>query len=147
MFDPINDLLASSFSKKGFSFKKNNITETLIRMNNIINEAMIFTMNYILVNIEDTKESGLNVKKDQLPVFKNIILENINCNNASIGLKVNGIKDSPIKDMTIKNSKIIAENSMNVLNCKNIHLENTIIITPEQTFEFLNDVINHSDLE
>ena len=119
-----------------------NIKIKNIQMNNIIGEAIIFTMNYILVNIEDTKEKKIPIDKSKLPEFKDIILENINCNNANIGIKINGLKESHIHDITIRDSKILAENSMELSYCENIDLKNTIIITPTEELKFTKEIIN-----
>jgi hypothetical protein len=77
-----------------------------------------------------------------IPQFKNIHVENINCNGAKIALKINGLPESLVKNITIKDSKIISNNLMDVVNCENIILDNTTIITPNKTYNFANEVIN-----
>ena len=103
------------------------ITIKDINMINIIGEAMIFTMGYVLKNIEDENEGEVTVNKEDIPEFKNITIDNIKCNSAKIALKVDGLKQLPIHDITIRNSEICAKKSMDLKMCKNIVLENTVI--------------------
>jgi len=113
-----------------------NIKIKNIQMNNIVEEAMIFTMGYVLANIEDMNEGEVTVERDDVPEFKDIYLENINCNGAKIALKVNGLKELPIHDIVIKDSKFISEKSMDLSLCDNIVLKNTMIITPDEVLSF-----------
>ncbi len=113
-----------------------NIKIKNIQMNNIVEEAMIFTMGYVLANIEDMNEGEVTVERDDVPEFKDIYLENINCNGAKIALKVNGLKELPIHDIVIKDSKFISEKSMDLSLCDNIVLKNTVIITPDEVLSF-----------
>ncbi len=119
-----------------------NITIKNIQMNNIVEEAMIFTMGYVLANIEDMNEGEVTVDIEDVPEFKDIYLEDINCNGAKIAISVTGLKELPIHDITIKNSKFIADEAMKLALCKNIVLENTTIITEKETLEFENKVLN-----
>ena len=104
------------------------ITIKNIQMSKIIGEAMIFTMGYVLSNIEDNKDANdtSSVDMADVPEFKNIHMENILCDEAKIGLKVNGLKQLPIHDITLKNSYIRADKDMDLALCDNIKLENVI---------------------
>ena len=96
-------------------------------MINIIGEAMIFTMGYVLKNIEDENEGEVTVEMEDVPEFKNITVDNIRCNSAKIALKVDGLPQLPIHDITIKNSQISADKDFDLKKCNNIVLENTTI--------------------
>jgi polygalacturonase len=103
-----------------------NITIKNIFMSNIIKEAMIFTMGYVLHQLEkaDGTEISNSVDMDDVPEFKNIIVDNIVCNGSEIALKIVGLEELPIHDITITNSKIAATNGISTVNCKNIKLDN-----------------------
>lgn len=119
------------------------ITIKNIYMSNIIEEAMIFTMGYVLVNIEDTNE-GKNEQfdKEDIPEFKNIHLENIICNNSNTAIKINGLELLPIHDITIKNSSFYANKSLDLKLCKNIILDNVEITTKEKRALYKNEVFS-----
>ncbi len=120
------------------------ITLRNIFMSNIIEEAMIFTMGYVLVNIEDTNEGNLNkIEKEDIPEFKNIFMENIICNGAKIALKVNGLDELPIHDLTISNSKFICEKDFDIRRARNIKLNKVSIQTKEKE-QIYEDVISVS---
>lgn len=103
------------------------ITMRNIYMNNIIGEAIIFTMGYVLVNIEDTNEGSVTYNSDDIPEFKEILMDNIICNDCNVALKINGLKELPIHDIILKNSKIRCKSGLDLKECKNIKLENVII--------------------
>ena len=119
------------------------ITIKNIYMSNIIEEAMIFTMGYVLVNIEDANE-GKNEQfdKEDIPEFKNIHLENIICNNSNTAIKINGLELLPIHDITIKNSSFYANKSLDLKLCKNIILDNVEITTKEKRALYKNEVFS-----
>ena len=102
------------------------ITIKNIFMSNIIKEAMIFTMGYVLHQLEkaDGTEISNSVDMDDVPEFKNITVDNVVCNGSEIALKVVGLEELPIHDITITNSKIAATNGISTVNCKNIKLDN-----------------------
>lgn len=107
-----------------------NITMKNIFMNEIIEEAIIFTMGYTLHNIEDNKEGKNNeVIKEDLPEFRNITMENIICRDAKIAMRINGLDELPIHDISLINSEITADNEFDLARCENIKLENVKINT------------------
>lgn len=120
-----------------------NLTIRNIFMSNIVEEAMIFTMGYVLVNIEDNKEGKDNkFNMEDVPEFKNISIDNVVCDGAKIALKVLGLEQLPIHDITISNSKISADKSMDLKLCKNINLKNVEIITPDSKTFYENESFN-----
>lgn len=119
------------------------ITIRNIFMNEIVEEAIIFTMGYVLVNIEDNKESKQNeVAKEDIPEFRNINIENVVCKGAKIALKVNGLEQLPIHNINITNTQIEADNALDLKLCEAINLNNVEIITPSKKFKFENEVFN-----
>ena len=118
------------------------ITIKNIYMSKIINEAMIFTMGYVLVNIEDEHEGVIKKDEEELPEFKNITLENIICESSDTALKVQGLPELPIHDITLKNSTIRANKGLELSLCENIKLENTKLIINDKE-EVINKIINN----
>ncbi len=104
------------------------ITIRNIQMNNIINEAFIFTMGYVLVNIEDEHEAkDLELDMEDVPEFKNIIMENINVYSCDTAIKINGLKEKPIHDLTFNNINIKANKDMEISYSQNINFNNVNI--------------------
>ena len=113
-----------------------------IVMTDIIEEAFIFTMGYVLVNIEDENEGKVSYLEDDIPEFKNIYLENIICHKAKTAIKINGLKELPIHDIYFNNVVVNAEKDLNLSLCKNINFTNTTIITTEEVKRLSNEVIS-----
>ena len=104
------------------------ITIKDVIMTKIINEAMIFTMGYVLVNIEDEHEVDVTKDKEDIPEFKNITIENIICQEADTALKIQGLPELPIHDITLNNVTIKANKGLDLHLCENINLNNTTLI-------------------
>lgn len=114
-----------------------------INMANIIEEAFIFTMGYVLRNLETTKTDEMELTKiEDIPEFKDIFMENIFCNGAKVGIKINGLEQLPIHDLTFKNIMINSEKSMDLTLCNNIKLENVLINTLDENLFYESEVIS-----
>ena len=107
-----------------------------IQMADIIGEAMIFTMGYVLVNIEDPKEGKQQPDREDIPEFKNITMDHIICNGAKIAMKIEGLEQLPIHNITVKNSQFIVDNEMDLHLCEEICLENVEIQTKEKQYKY-----------
>ena len=118
------------------------ITIRNIHMSRIIAEAFIFTMGYVLVNIEDENEGAVTYDVEDVPEFKNIHMEDIVCDGAGIAIKINGLTQLPIHDLTFKNINVTAEKNMDLSLCQNIKLENVKINVNDTVYEYQNEVIS-----
>lgn len=106
------------------------ITIRNIQMNNIINEAIIFTMGYVLVNIEDKHENKEEkLDSEDIPEFKNIIMENINVSGCETAIKINGLKEKPIHDLSFNNINIKANKDIDISYAENINFNNVNILS------------------
>ncbi len=104
------------------------ITIKNIYMANIIEEAFIFTMGYVLHNLETDKTDKMySHLKEDIPEFKNITMENIICKNAKRGIKIEGLDILPIHHLYFKNIEIEAENDLYIENAENIIMDNVNI--------------------
>ncbi len=104
------------------------ITIKNINMIDIPNEAIIFTMGYVLSTFSRSEEEELNkVDREDIPEFKNITIEDVNCINAGIGLKVQGLPELPIHDINLVNVNITADKDMEISYGENINFTNVVI--------------------
>ncbi|MDE6407349.1 MAG: glycoside hydrolase family 28 protein [Anaeroplasmataceae bacterium] len=117
------------------------ITIRNIHMGNILEEAFIFTMGYVLRNLETDKTDEMqSTLREDIPEFKNIIMENICCEHAKIGIKIEGLEALPIHHLYFKDIEINAEEALILSHTKDIHMENVTIETP-QGIKLINEVL------
>lgn len=119
-----------------------NITIRNISMTNIIEEAFIFTMGYVLKNLEttNTDEMDSNLKED-VPEFKDIYLENVICQGAKTAIKINGLKQLPIHHIFFKNIAVAANQGLELSLCEDIHLNQVAITLPDQDLYFEQEIL------
>ncbi|MDE7161197.1 MAG: glycoside hydrolase family 28 protein [Anaeroplasmataceae bacterium] len=118
------------------------ITMRNIHMANILGEAFIFTMGYVLRNLETTKTDEMtSTNPEDIPEFKNIFMEDICCEHAKIGIKVEGLSALPIHHLFFKNVEICADEALKLSYAKDIHLENVSIEPPNEIQNFQNEVL------
>lgn len=94
-----------------------------INMTDIPKEAIIFTMGYDM----DTKE-GQSVAPEEIPEFKNIYIDGVECTNAGVPISISGLTDMPVHDIYLKNINIRSQKDVTVNLAKNIIQENVNII-------------------
>lgn len=103
------------------------ITIRNINMINIPNEAIIFTMGYVLATFSKSEEEELNkVDREDIPEFKNITISDVNCINAGIGLKIQGLPELPVHDIDLINVNITANSNFEITNGENINFQNVV---------------------
>lgn len=118
------------------------ITIKNTRMLNIKEEAMIFTMGYALTSIGvEGQESKINEDPEDIPYFRNIVVDNALCDSSKKGLVIEGINKDTISNITIKNSKIVCDNALKLSMCHNIILDNTDIIENGNITHYNNEVL------
>ena len=78
----------------------------------------------VLTTIEDNKEKKVEFLDDDVPEFKNILIENIECSGAKIAMKVLGLPQKPIHDILVRNSNFTTDKELDLKYCENIELEN-----------------------
>ncbi len=113
-----------------------------IFMSKIVNEAIIFTMGYKLVNIEDTKEDKIEIDMEDIPEFKNIKLDNIVCDGAKEGIKIEGLQELPIHDITFNNLDIKCNKDLLLSLCKDIKITNSKFVTQNEIKYYKNENFN-----
>lgn len=119
-----------------------NITIKNTRMLKIKEEAIIFTMGYALTSIGiEGKENKVNDDKEDIPYFKNIIVDNAICDMSKVGLSVEGITKDTISNITIKDSIINSEKGISLKECENIKLINTKFINNGEEMYYKDEVL------
>lgn len=120
-----------------------------IRMIDIINEAIIMTMGYVLYTIEHEKEDKVITNKlEDIPVFRNIIIRNIICLGSKIGILLNGLNEIPIHNITFENVAIRAKSGYKMERIKNINFNNVTFLSEKdinKVIKFDNKIINESE--
>lgn len=117
------------------------ITIRNVNMAGIIEEAFIFTMGYVLRNLEtDKTDEMVSTLKEDIPEFKNIYMENIYCESAKVGIKIEGLESQPIHHLYFKNIEIQAEEAIHLHYAEEIFMDNVSIQTP-QNKQTINEVL------
>lgn len=99
-----------------------------IYMTNIVNEAIIFTMGYVLNNSDGSDEANpTEIAREDIPEFKDIRMKNINCVGAGQAIKIEGLAQLPIHDLTIEDSYFKADKGYTEEYAENIVLINVEI--------------------
>ena len=85
-----------------------NINIKNINMVDIKEQAIILTMSYVLNSLNRNEEIN-GIDKDDIPYFKNINFEGINCLGAKEAVVIEPLKDMPetITDIHIKDSSFV----------------------------------------
>lgn len=99
-----------------------------IYMTDIVNEAIIFTMGYVLGNSDGSQEAApTQIDREDIPEFKNVYMKNINCVGAKQAIKIEGLQQLPIHDLTVEDSYFKAEKGYTESFAENIVLKNVTI--------------------
>ncbi|MDE5715908.1 MAG: glycoside hydrolase family 28 protein [Anaeroplasmataceae bacterium] len=113
-----------------------------IAMENIIEEAIIFTMGYVLKNLETTATDEMqSTLKEDIPEFKDITLENIYCNHAKTAIKINGLQALPIHNLHFENVHIVSDNGIDLSDCKDIHFKDVHLTINGKKESFIDEIL------
>ena len=102
-----------------------NITMRNINMVNMLQEAVIMTMNYVHHNINYNEPVVESEDPEDIPVFRDMLVENCCCKGAKIGVKIAGLtgKSYTISNVTFKNCSLIADKDKELSDCERIVFE------------------------
>ncbi|MDE6655809.1 MAG: glycoside hydrolase family 28 protein [Anaeroplasmataceae bacterium] len=118
------------------------ITIRNIHMANILEEAFIFTMGYVLRNLETDKTDEMeSTLKEDIPEFKNIYMENICCTQSKVGIKINGLEVLPIHHLYFKDVELHAEKALDLSYAQEISFENVCIHTVDGTKIYSKEIL------
>mgnify|MGYP002857545751 CR=1 FL=1 len=105
-----------------------------ISMTDIKTDALTFNMYYGGKSVAEMLADGDNPDNttkapvtEETPIFRNINIENVVCNQAGRAMEFNGLPEMPIDRINLKNIKISAAQDAVFHNCKNISQENVVV--------------------
>lgn len=94
-----------------------------INMIGIKHDAITFNMGYDM----DTKE-GQEVDMIEVPEFKNIYIDHVNCTEASKPITIKGLSLKPVHDIHFSNMTIKSKGKIEIENAENIFQTNVLVI-------------------
>lgn len=94
-----------------------------VNMTEIQKEAIIFTMGYDM----DTKE-GQEVAPEEIPEFRNVYINNVNCGKAGTPVSISGLSAMPVHHIYLNNINITSDKEMTTSNAEDIYTENVNIV-------------------
>lgn len=102
-----------------------NITMRRINMVNMLQEAVIMTMNYVHHNINYDEPVQESEDPEDIPVFFDMLVEDCSCKGAKVGVKIAGLTGKPytIRNVTFKKCEFIADKSNELYDCEGITFE------------------------
>ncbi len=102
-----------------------NITIRNINMVNMLQEAIIMTMQYVHHNINYHEPIVESDSPEDIPVFQNILMENCICKGAKVAVKIAGLSGRPytIRNVQFKNCSFEAQQEHLLSDCENIQFE------------------------
>ena len=113
-----------------------------VRMHNIVEEAILFTMGYVLYTMDHERPDTVETTKlEDVPAFFNFDIKNVVCDNAKTALKVNGLPQKKIHNINLENVNIKAIKGIEINNAYDINLKNTVIYNDSEKMVFENEVI------
>jgi polygalacturonase len=111
-----------------------NININNISMTDIKTDAITFNMYYGGKSVAEMLADGDNPDNmtkmpvnEETPIFRNINIKNIVCNDAGRAMEFNGLPEMPIDGITLENVMIQAKKDAVFSNCKNIKKNNVVV--------------------
>ena len=102
-----------------------------ISMTDIKTDAVTFNMYYggksvaeVLADGDAPDNKTMVPVNEETPIFRNIHVSNVVCNNAGRAMEFNGLPEMPIDGITLRNITISAQADAVFHNCRNIRKEN-----------------------
>ena len=96
-----------------------------LQMVNIKEEAVIFTMNYVLASMNQKEDTVQSEDPADIPEFKNIYIEDCCCKGAKMPVKIQGLQGKPetIHDIHVLNCSFEAREESIFQNCVDIEIK------------------------
>ena len=106
-----------------------------ISMTDIKTDALTFNMYYGGKSVAEMQAEGYNPDNqtkmpvdETTPIFRNIDIKNVICNNAGRAMEFNGLPEMPIDRITLRDIVIHSPQDAVFTNCRNIKKENVRIL-------------------
>lgn len=95
------------------------------RMYDIKEEAIILTTGYELYRMEnESRDIVKEIAEDDIPEFRNIYIENLDCLNAKKPIVIKGLPERKINHIYFKNLNIEAKEESNLTNYEDVYFTN-----------------------
>jgi len=105
-----------------------------ISMTDILTDALTFNMYYGGKSVAEMLADGDNPDNqtkapvtEETPIFRNIHISNVVCNNAGRAMEFNGLPEMPIRGITLRDITIHAKRDAEFHNCQDITKQNVNI--------------------
>ena len=95
-----------------------------IKMDNIINEAILFSTSYGDNTVGKASSLITDQKNEKTPHFNNFHISNIVCSSAAIAISIAGMEIQPTHDLYFENIEITSKKAFDATDAKNIFLKN-----------------------
>lgn len=107
-------------SRRGRGGVVENITYRNMKIKNIRKQAITIDMFYDVGNNPPVDQSG----PEGVPAYRNIVVENLECDSAVTAIVLRGLPDSPIRNLTLKNIQITSNESATISGCEDVKIVN-----------------------
>ena len=99
-----------------------NITIRNVHMVNIQQEAVIMTMDYVNRSVNFDEPVIASDSPEDVPVFRNIVIEHCNCTNAGNNVRIAGVPGKPysIREVTFHDCNFAEDKNMELRDCEEI---------------------------
>lgn len=105
------------------SHERGNVIENIeyrrIQIDRVRDEAVCITMGYY---VDGNKQGPL----PNLPTVRNVLVEDLTCDHAGIGVKIDGVKEKPIQNVRLRNVSIHSDLPLKVRYMEGLHMENAV---------------------
>jgi polygalacturonase len=106
-----------------------------IKMDNIINEAILFSTSYGDNTVGKASSITTDPKNEKIPHFNNFHISNIVCSSAAIGMSIAGMDIQPTHDLYFENIDITSKKAFDATDAKNIFLKNVKFNSESKTYK------------
>ena len=119
-----NDAGVRIKSRRGRGGVVENIVYRNLTYKNIVKEAITIDMFYDVGNNPDVTHDS----PDALPVYRNILVENLKCDGAATAIRIRGLPDSPMSNIVLRNVEITgAKQGVTITNAPDTRLSDVVV--------------------
>lgn len=125
---------------KGIRFKttrgRGGIVENIhirnINMSNIVQEAIFFDMYYWTKPPQANEVQQVPPVTIETPQIRNVFIENVHCNGASVGVFVRGLPEMPVQHISMTNLNMTVDRGVEIKDAQNIAINNALFYTQDE---------------
>jgi polygalacturonase len=118
-----NDAGVRIKSRRGRGGVVENIHYRNLAYKNLVKEAITIDMFYDVGNNPNVTQDS----PEGLPVYRNILVENLKCDGAATAIRIRGLPDSPMSDIVLRNVEITAKQGITITNAPGTQLSDVVV--------------------